>query len=317
METHRRKVQDMFVYALFWDEQTASSAVQGLLDARFAAEDISVLLRHEAAVEASELEFKTGVSRGALVGAALGAIGGAIAIPAAGWLAVGPLLAALEGAYLGGAGGTLAGALGGLGFWEDVISHAHEADLHKGAVLIGVTTASREALAGEALRRAGAQQVHRGTKAEAAEGVHLRGRLGEDHQAINESLADLAAAAEAGDFSAADQCLKQVEVQLRGHLNGEEKFLFDPLEAAHPTEIQVLRAEHQRFLQTLTQLGVDAELHALQKESVDDFIAALRAHARREDASLYQWADELPEHARRLMSSFLLGLRARLRQLRS
>ena len=107
----------MFVYALFWDEETASLAVQGLLDAHFAPEDISVLLRHEATVEESELEFKTGISRGALLGAALGAVGGAIAIPVTGWLAVGPLLAALEGAYLGGASGGLAGALGGPYVW--------------------------------------------------------------------------------------------------------------------------------------------------------------------------------------------------------
>jgi hypothetical protein len=41
-------------------------------------------------------------------------------------------------------------------------------------------------------------------------------------------------------------------------------------------------------------------------------MAALRTYAQREDVRLYQWADELPEHSRRLMSSYLLGLRARL-----
>lgn len=302
----------MFVYAIFWDEADASVAVQHLLDAHFAPEDISVLLRHEKAVEESGLEFKTGISRGALLGAALGTIGGAVAIPAAGWLAVGPLLAALEGAYLGGATGLLAGALGGLGFWQDEIGHAHEADLHRGAVLIGVTAPGREALADEVLRGAGAQSVHRGSKAETAEDLCLRGRLAEDHEAINERLVELAAAVDAGDFTSVDQSLRAVEVQLRGHLDGEERYLLSSLEEEHATEIQALRAEHQEFLRTLERLSIDAELHVLQKEHVDDFIAALRAHAQREEAHLYRWADQLPEHSRRLLSTFLSGLGARI-----
>jgi hypothetical protein len=84
------------------------------------------------------------------------------------------------------------------------------------------------------------------------------------------------------------------------------------LETDHPADIQTLRAEHQKFLKTLEKLNADAKVHALRQENVDDFIAAMQTYAQREDGRLYQWADQLPEHSRRLMSSYLLGLRARL-----
>ncbi len=306
------KDRAMFVYALFWDEESAATATQNLLDAHFAAEDISVLLQHEVSVEESGLEHKTGIPRGAAIGGVLGAVGGALTIPFSGWLAVGPILAVLKGAFFGGATGTLAGVMGGLGFWHEDIGHENEEEIQKGAVLVGVTTRERADIVEEALQKAGALNVHRGSKAEAAEDVRLRGRLVEDHRTIDDNLAQVANAANAGDFDLMDQALRRVEVHLRGHLDGEEKYLFGRFEKEHPVEIAELRAEHAQFLETLEKLEIDAELHALRRGRIDDFIAALRAHSQREDAKLYQWAEALPEPSKRLMSSFLLGLRARL-----
>lgn len=133
-------------------------------------------------MEESGTEFKTKIFQGVLIGPVLGAIGGAFLIPAMGWLAAGPLLAALQGATLGGATGYLGGVLGGLGFWKEDISDAHQDEIKQGAVLIGVTTQGRAALAEQALHEAGAKSIHRGSKIEAAQDIHLRGKLGEDHQ---------------------------------------------------------------------------------------------------------------------------------------
>jgi hypothetical protein len=37
-------------------------------------------------------------------------------------------------------------------------------------------------------------------------------------------------------------------------------------------------------------LGLNLDLHCLRAEAVDDFARTLRAHAKRDDAALYPWA---------------------------
>ncbi len=39
---------------------------------------------------------------------------------------------------------------------------------------------------------------------------------------------------------------------------------------------------------------VQTELHTLRKERIDDLVAQLRAHAAKEDRTLYAWADDSP-----------------------
>lgn len=104
-----------------------------------------------------------------LVGATLGAIGGALLAPGAGMLAGGPLLVALKGAILASAAGAAFGSFGGLGYWHDEVDFVHH-HLKRGAVIIGVETIpGRQASAEEALRTAGAENVHARTKKAAIE----------------------------------------------------------------------------------------------------------------------------------------------------
>ena len=154
----------MFTYGVFHDESAATQAVKNLNDAGFAGRDIGVLLAHEDAVVEVPVEVKTEGVRGALIGAALGALGGALLVPAAGLLAAGPVLAAVEAAAVGGAAGATIGTIGGLGYWEN---HAELVKEHveKGAVLVGVEAPEGrrdEALA--ALRAAGADDVRVGER---------------------------------------------------------------------------------------------------------------------------------------------------------
>jgi hypothetical protein len=39
---------------------------------------------------------------------------------------------------------------------------------------------------------------------------------------------------------------------------------------------------------------IHTELHTLRKEQIDDLVAELRAHAAKENRTLYAWADESP-----------------------
>lgn len=154
----------MFVYGVFWDEASAADAVERLVNADFAGDDISVLMHEGPEVEELPVEEKTGAARGALIGAALGAIGGALLAPGAGLMAAGPLLAALRGAIAGGAAGVGFGAVGGLGYWHDEVDFMHH-HMRRGVVIVGVETIpERQISVEEALRAAGAKDFQARTK---------------------------------------------------------------------------------------------------------------------------------------------------------
>lgn len=157
----------MFVYGFFKDEESASKAVDELINAHFSGDDISALMHEGPEVEELPVEGKTGASRGAILGAALGAVGGALLAPGIGILAGGPLLGALQAAIAGGAAGAGFGAFGGLYYWKDEVDFVHH-HLTQGAVIVGVETIpERRAGAEQALRAAGAEDVQARTKAQA------------------------------------------------------------------------------------------------------------------------------------------------------
>ena len=152
------------VTAICADAETARRAVEALMEAPFPERDVSVLLlEHEGAeVTPIDVDQKTAVPQGIAVGSALGATAGLAAAATGflpGLLAAGPALAALQAMIAGAGGGSLLGALGGLGWWT------HEADipvreLEKGAVLVGVSVPEeRRDEAMHALRRAGVERI--------------------------------------------------------------------------------------------------------------------------------------------------------------
>jgi hypothetical protein len=117
------------VFAIYSSRAGAERAVSGLMNAGFAAADISVLLpqnlgNREIATE-KNTKAPEGAAAGAGTGAALGgALGmlagiGALAIPGVGPLiAAGPIMATLAGMGAGGAVGGFAGAMVGAGIPE-------------------------------------------------------------------------------------------------------------------------------------------------------------------------------------------------------
>jgi hypothetical protein len=158
-----------FIHALFRSEPSAARAVRALVDAHFASEEISALMRVDDRVEELHVEHST-VNKGALIGAALGAVGGALAATGMGLLAAGPLLAAAEGALIFGSAGTAAGALSGLNRWKDEITFppGHEGEM----ILVGVSTSdARLAAARDALAATHPECIHVASKAEACREV--------------------------------------------------------------------------------------------------------------------------------------------------
>lgn len=124
--------------------------------------------------------------------------------------------------------------------------------------------------------------------------MNVRESLGSDHEAIERKLTALSNAVEAADFPTILEVFRQVDRGLRAHIDGEERYLFDHFEASHPDAIAELRADHARFRRALDELMIQTELHTLRKERIDELVGALRAHAAKENQSLYAWADEQP-----------------------
>ena len=157
----------VFVHAVFKDEPSAAMAVQELVNAKFSANDISALMcNRSGVVEELEVGHKTAMKQGAALGAVLGGVGGALAVTG-GLVLAGPVFLALEGLVAGGALGTVAGTLGGLGFWKEEIEFPKSA-FENGAVLIGATVnEGRIEEASAALRRAGADEIRKTTPEEA------------------------------------------------------------------------------------------------------------------------------------------------------
>ena len=135
------------VTGIFSDPQAAERAVKGLVDTHFNAEEISIVVADRAGTHQEPVEFDTGIAEGAIGGAALGGVLGAlgatlvatgvVVAPQFSVFATGPLLAALKGAVAGSAFGLEFGALTGMGFWKEE-AHIHADALKKGGIIVSV-----------------------------------------------------------------------------------------------------------------------------------------------------------------------------------
>ena len=160
------------ITGIFTSRSRAEQAVDELMRAGFAPEDVSLLMSEstrgrEFAVKRST-KAPEGAATGAAIGGVLGAVAaglaavGTIAVPGLALVAAGPLVAALAGLGAGAAAGGLTGALLGLGIPE------HEAkfyanEIERGGILVGVYShKDRIEVARDILNAAGADKVSRG-----------------------------------------------------------------------------------------------------------------------------------------------------------
>lgn len=101
----------------------------------------------------------------------------------------------------------------------------------------------------------------------------------------------------------------ELERRLEAHLAAEEELLFPRFREVDAAEVEALEAEHQRIRQNLEELGVGVDLKLVRASVARAFIEALEAHAAREDALLYRWADEAADEAtRRALAERLVPL---------
>jgi len=154
------------VVAVFHDSDAAQAAYQGLIDAGFPADDVSLAhrpqgIRPEVGVEQTHTGKTTvaGLSAGVVIGGIAGLV--ALAIPGIGpLLAVGPIAVVLAGAGVGSALGGLVGSMAGLGIPTDEARRYEEA-VRKGGTFLAVRApnAPRTKQARQLLAQHGAENL--------------------------------------------------------------------------------------------------------------------------------------------------------------
>ncbi len=119
-------------------------------------------------------------------------------------------------------------------------------------------------------------------------------RLFAEHTSLDRELEDLANRAETGDWYLRDTIWDGLVERLEGHMTFEESLL-DGYAATSPEARSIaaeLRAEHGVIRQALLETGVAIQLHALERDRITALVDLLRAHAHRENLTLYPWAAE-------------------------
>ena len=89
----------------------------------------------------------------------------------------------------------------------------------------------------------------------------------------------------------------RVEGVILDHIRTEEREFFGLVGKSHRAEVEELRADHQRIRNSLAALGVELDLHAVRKPEIDELVLLLRAHAERENETMYGWLSQRPDDA--------------------
>jgi hemerythrin superfamily protein len=115
--------------------------------------------------------------------------------------------------------------------------------------------------------------------------------LDQHHREIEETCLVLLGTCYAGNRSELARRWGEIEHQLYDHMMAEEHFLFPAYQHDEPENAQDLRDQHARLREMAMELGIAVELHTVHAEQIQAFVAALRDHDKREEESLYRWAD--------------------------
>jgi hemerythrin-like domain-containing protein len=113
----------------------------------------------------------------------------------------------------------------------------------------------------------------------------------EDHARLERVFEAVLAAFQADARAELSELWARFESGLRRHFELEEQLMLPRFKSSQPLEAAQLALEHVAILKKLEQLGINVDLHLTRADVVADFIATIRAHAAREDALMYVWAN--------------------------
>ena len=119
-------------------------------------------------------------------------------------------------------------------------------------------------------------------------------RLRLDHAEIAAGVARMHDYVRADDLELADPEWTDLEAAVLRHMDAEEMVLLPAFARAAPEVAAEIRAEHGTIRELLGEIGIELDLHALTTVRIEALSAVLSSHMRHEAATVYAWADELP-----------------------
>lgn len=137
--------------------------------------------------------------------------------------------------------------------------------------------------------------------------------LGEHHQILREAGRELLELAKGDDHRGLPQTFRTFEHQVREHLVAEELSILPEYTVADPAAAARVRADHAVLRAQLDRSAVEIELLDSRVAAIETLLVYVESHARREDCSMYPWAQvHLPRPAHESLFTRLRHSFARL-----
>lgn len=121
--------------------------------------------------------------------------------------------------------------------------------------------------------------------------------LGEHHRELEAACVELMARANVDDPLELVAAYRVFERGILDHLALEEHAMLPAYQEAAPDEARAILDDHEAIRQLLSQIGIETELHLIRADTLKALFARLRAHADRENATMYPWAARTYGHA--------------------
>lgn len=116
-------------------------------------------------------------------------------------------------------------------------------------------------------------------------------RLLQEHAEIDDAIDGLIRAYESGDHEVARTAFRELDNRLMAHLAMEDDLILPAFADVDPVEAEQISLEHRAIRAKVEELVVGSDLHLTRLSAVRLLAEALRAHAKREDETLYRWID--------------------------
>ncbi len=133
--------------------------------------------------------------------------------------------------------------------------------------------------------------------------ARTRELLSHDHARIEGLFSELLGAFATGDHEAIASVWTRFDEALRAHLDAEDAHVLPLFREVNAEDAAHIEGDHAFFRSKLSELAVCTDLHVVSLPMAQEFVERLRAHAAREDALMYRWADA---HLEPAASSLLL-----------
>jgi hemerythrin-like domain-containing protein len=121
--------------------------------------------------------------------------------------------------------------------------------------------------------------------------VKVQDALRDDHHRLDALFDQLLNAVHVNDAALADAAWTDFENGILTHLEVEEQHMLPLLRREAPEEADGILDEHEKLRSLLAEIGVALEIHLVRETTVEELVGSLRAHAAREEALLYRWAE--------------------------